>query len=910
MMVTLGLLKLAILADAARGTACQAGPTAAPGCRTTTACIADDGSSSFAVAKNFDFVFRGTMPVMNTECAIACASDGTLSSTAMTHLLRLKTDDTNSSFATDDHNSTATATAGTRALQEVVDPCTPVALENMLGVCCPQNGGGHRRAQNGAGCDALPDTCDRACATVFVPFFFECSSLAATLGTQGASLYTMCQATATGTPAQCVDDPTWSSTKGNVTCGQYAEATPNSWHAMCAYHAGQDGRLASEGCPVSCGECPTCEDNIKNGDETGVDCGGSQCPPCVLATSCGPLADSRTLSPHVVTSCTGEMTGDNCSTLPMLGYQASTLADRARTCRNDDQCTVLATQKADAAHTEPGWYTCGPTGKWEGTMMAVIPIDSASCPPALNGPHFSGTCTAADECHAKCDSGYRIDHGSSTFSCLHGTWMGELTCVPFDCGITLDGSDVETSAFAPCTGGTGVGDACIATCSSGYYSTVGNGQAEFICTPLDGNSRGLWMQQGFSPWWESSLQCTKCPTIQNCVVASCSTGTDAQCTQCDDGYYAFRHDEEPTRCLQVTVTLIAAGFSPDSAGLFSFKFAADNRGLVAAVPSDLAGSSIVVPATSSLSLEGTGAETIGSSFTVRGGLMIANMQLTGGRVTAAGFSAGFENVVMNGVALAISQGTTSLNSIDMTGVTLSITGGSTALSAVTGTMSLGNIRVGDGETLRIDAGDAGLTFQRPDQLQPFAVQSGGSAQFGGPVTLTDAAIMTIIVGGLFSSNSGTLSMEDVTTPWLTGDGSTPPTFAGTIPGTLTATIDGLTVGALERQQGDAEMTVTPPEFLPTTFAVRSGPCATSNGGRCVGRGSYGDNEQCTIDVLGAGVIASCPTFNTESCCDHIDMAGQRYSGSSCPQGVYVFGPGAVSWTSDSSVTGGGWTICL
>lgn len=31
-------------------------------------------------------------------------------------------------------------------------------------------------------------------------------------------------------------------------------------------------------CPASCG--PTCSDGIQNGDETGVDCGGSSCPPC------------------------------------------------------------------------------------------------------------------------------------------------------------------------------------------------------------------------------------------------------------------------------------------------------------------------------------------------------------------------------------------------------------------------------------------------------------------------------------------------------------------------------------------------------------------------------------------------------------------------------------------------------
>ncbi|MCX7549262.1 hypothetical protein OS191_00245, partial [Xanthomarina sp. F2636L] len=31
---------------------------------------------------------------------------------------------------------------------------------------------------------------------------------------------------------------------------------------------------------------PTCTDGIQNGDETGVDCGGSSCEPCVIPPTC------------------------------------------------------------------------------------------------------------------------------------------------------------------------------------------------------------------------------------------------------------------------------------------------------------------------------------------------------------------------------------------------------------------------------------------------------------------------------------------------------------------------------------------------------------------------------------------------------------------------------------------------
>ena len=35
-----------------------------------------------------------------------------------------------------------------------------------------------------------------------------------------------------------------------------------------------------------CPDCPTCEDGIQNGDETGVDCGGPDCPDCPVVPTC------------------------------------------------------------------------------------------------------------------------------------------------------------------------------------------------------------------------------------------------------------------------------------------------------------------------------------------------------------------------------------------------------------------------------------------------------------------------------------------------------------------------------------------------------------------------------------------------------------------------------------------------
>ena len=48
--------------------------------------------------------------------------------------------------------------------------------------------------------------------------------------------------------------------------------------------------------------------------------------------------------------------------------------------------------------------------------------------------------------------------------------------------------------------------------------------------------------------------------------------TVAVCDACEDGYYAFRHNDEQGHCKLNAVTLRQAGFSPDAVGVFDFQF--------------------------------------------------------------------------------------------------------------------------------------------------------------------------------------------------------------------------------------------------------------------------------------------------------------------------------------------------
>ncbi|HFA51322.1 MAG TPA: hypothetical protein ENJ95_20095 [Bacteroidetes bacterium] len=44
----------------------------------------------------------------------------------------------------------------------------------------------------------------------------------------------------------------------------------------------QNGDETGVDCGGSCTACPTCDDGIQNGDEEGVDCGGTNCPVCLV----------------------------------------------------------------------------------------------------------------------------------------------------------------------------------------------------------------------------------------------------------------------------------------------------------------------------------------------------------------------------------------------------------------------------------------------------------------------------------------------------------------------------------------------------------------------------------------------------------------------------------------------------
>jgi len=105
--------------------------------------------------------------------------------------------------------------------------------------------------------------------------------------------------------------------------------------------------------------------------------------------------------------------------------------------------------------------------------------------------------------------------------------------------------------------------------------------------------------------------------------------------------------------------------------------------------------------------------------------------------------------------------------------------------------------------------------------------------------------------------------------------------------------------------------------MTTTFAHQessswkvTGPCSVL--GDCVQSGNYpedyGDSERCVIKMPQPSVI-SFTTFSTEASYDVLTVNGVGYSGTSSAD-TAVVAWGNITWSSDSSVSSGGWELCF
>ena len=439
--------------------------------------------------------------------------------------------------------------AWTRRVQEQPLCHDGTDMQAMLSLCCVNGGGRHRRVQSG--CSSLPDQCSDACAPLFLAFYSSCPSLAEEI--EGAeAFHGKCAAVGQSVPPPppspspppvqhqltCEDSDLWVGSQGQR-CGQYAIDAPSSWHATCNADEGTTAFngtstsvtamvTAAAACPVACGTCPRCDDGQRNGDESGVDCGGS-CPRlCDPNAACVPFEQSGLLGQNMHALCSGGTSaGSVCHTVAQPGFQTASIGSVAASCKADTndvsrrECEAqFASMMVPPADVTPGRWRCV-DGQWTGFAIAILPIVPTTCPTVLKANHYSGSCpTGGGPCNviqAECSEGYMQVQGDGVFSCVNGRWLGHLLCVPTDCGATVDQQPVDASSFAPCTDGTTLGSTCDAQYQEGFYAEAGTGLATFTRTDEYG---GTWLEQG-SPWYPSSLVCTRYVLSNHTCTQSC-----------------------------------------------------------------------------------------------------------------------------------------------------------------------------------------------------------------------------------------------------------------------------------------------------------------------------------------------------------------------------------------------------
>ncbi|KAF8058369.1 hypothetical protein HT031_005687 [Scenedesmus sp. PABB004] len=226
----------------------------------------------------------------------------------------------------------------------------------------------------------------------------------------------------------------------DVDCGGSSCLPCLTIHAACKI----DSDCGSDYCKGgSCGEPhPTCSDGIKNGLETGVDCGGSACPACSIGTTC-----------LVPTDCdTGNCVQGTCS-------------GAWPTCSD-------GIKNQDETGTDCGGVSCRP-----------CPLQQ---PCALDGDCSSGNCVNS-VCSTVAPSCSNTTCGGTCPACPAGSKCTAAT----DCASTNCVSGVCATKEPTCTDGVKNGDETAVDCGGSSCALCGDNKsckadgdcASFFCNP-------------------------------------------------------------------------------------------------------------------------------------------------------------------------------------------------------------------------------------------------------------------------------------------------------------------------------------------------------------------------------------------------------------------------------------------
>lgn len=180
--------------------------------------------------------------------------------------------------------------------------------------------------------------------------------------------------------------------------------TPTSTPAGCLSN-GTPCVVGNQCCSLSCmaGLCqlPTCSDGIKNGGETGVDCGGGTCPACPLGQGCASNTDCQATTICSGGTCVCGAGQADCNGMPIDGCE---------------------------------------------TNITSNPNNCGGCGMVCSLPNATNSCVASQCAVASCNTGFKNCNGLNADGCEINSTNNNNNCGL--CGLTCPG--VQTCINSVC----------------------------------------------------------------------------------------------------------------------------------------------------------------------------------------------------------------------------------------------------------------------------------------------------------------------------------------------------------------------------------------------------------------------------------------------------------------------------
>ena len=291
----------------------------------------------------------------------------------------------------------------------------------------------------------------------------------------------------------CVSDPTEPTCDDGIQNGDETGVDCGGSCAPCATcdDGIQNGNETGIDCGGSCTACPTCDDGLQNGDETGVDCGGS-------CTACATCDDGIQNGDETGVDCGGSCNPCGCS-----GVE------------------VTVTINLDNYPEETSWQISG---------VAGVVASGGTYPSAPDGSTVTASECLADGCYTftvfdSYGDGLCCSYGSGSYT------VADASGTTYASGASFGSS--ESTDF--CVSSTGPQPTCDDGIQNGDETGIDCGGSCAACATCDDG-----IQNGDETGIDCGGSCAACPTCNDGILNGDETGIDCggscpACISCNDG---------------------------------------------------------------------------------------------------------------------------------------------------------------------------------------------------------------------------------------------------------------------------------------------------------------------------------------------------------------------------------------